>query len=107
MKVRLPNSNMKQQDMLNQIQKMQDDAAALQADLDVREYSASSGGGLVNVVVNGKLDVLSIKISEPVDDNEMLEDLLIVALNEAIANARTTSEEEMSAVTSGLQIPGL
>lgn len=111
MKVRLPNNgggNMNQ--MLKQAQKMQEDMANLQADLEQREYTASSGGGMVEVTVDGKHLIKNIKINPDAinpDDSEMLEDLITVAVNEAISNAIKTSEEEMGAITSGLNMPGL
>ena len=112
MKVRIPNSggpgNMNQ--MLKQAQKMQADMAALQEDLENREFSAVSGGGMVEVTVDGKHLIKSIKINpDAVDpeDVEMLEDLITVAVNEAIGNATKTSEEEMGAITGGLNMPGL
>ena len=112
MKVRIPNSggpgNMNQ--MLKQAQKMQADMAALQEDLEQREFIAVSGGGMVEVTVDGKHLIKSIKINPDAvdpDDVEMLEDLVTVAVNEAINNAITTSEEEMSAITGGLNMPGL
>lgn len=111
MKVRLPNNgggNMNQ--MLKQAQKMQEDMTNLQADLEQREYTATSGGGMIEVTVDGKHLIKNIKISPDAidpDDNEMLEDLITVAVNEAISNAIKTSEEEMGAITSGLNMPGL
>ena len=112
MKVRIPNSggagNMNQ--MLKQAQKMQEDMTALQADLEQREYSAASGGGMVEVTVDGKHLVKSIKINPDIidpEDSEMLEDLITVAINEAISNAIKTAEEEMGAITGGLNMPGL
>ena len=112
MKVRIPNSggpgNMNQ--MLKQAQKMQEDMAALQTDLENREYTAVSGGGMVEVTVDGKHLIKAIKIKpEAVDpeDTEMLEDLITVAVNEAVSNAIKTSEEEMGAITGGLNMPGL
>lgn len=112
MKVRIPNSggpgNMNQ--MLKQAQKMQADMAALQEDLEQREYTAASGGGLVEVTVDGKHLIKSVKIKpEAIDpeDSEMLEDLITVAVNEAIGNAAKDSETEMGAITGGLNMPGL
>lgn len=112
MKVRIPNSsgpsNMNQ--MLKQAQKMQEDMATLQADLEQREYTAVSGGGIVSVTVDGKHLIKSIKISPDAvdpDDAEMLEDLITVAVNEAINKAISNAEEEMGAVTGGLNIPGM
>ena len=111
MKVRLPNNgggNMNQ--MLKQAQKMQEDMQNLQADLEQREYTATSGGGLVQVTVDGTHLIKSIKISPDAvdpDDSEMLEDLVTVAVNETISNAIKTSEQEMSAITGGLNLPGI
>ena len=112
MKVRIPNSggpgNMNQ--MLKQARKMQEDMAALQEDLEQREYTASSGGGMIEVTVDGKHNIKLLKINpDAVDpeDVEMLEDLITVAVNEAISNAAKTAEEEMGAITGGLNMPGL
>ena len=111
MKVRIPNSgggNMNQ--MLKQAQKMQEDMAVLQEDLESREYTATSGGGMVTVTVDGKHLIKSIKINpEAVDteDIEMLEDFITIAVNEAVNNAAKTAEEEMGAITGGLNIPGM
>lgn len=111
MKCRIPNSgggNMNA--MLKQAQKMQEDMAALQEDLENREYTATSGGGLVCVTVDGKHLIKSIKINPDAvdpDDSEMLEDLVTVAVNEAISNAIKTAETEMGAITGGLNLPGL
>ena len=95
--------------MLRQAQKMQEDMAALQEDLENREYSATSGGGLIEVTVDGKHLIKSLKIKPEAvdpDDPEMLEDLITVAVNEAIENAAKTAETEMGAITGGLNIPG-
>lgn len=112
MKVRIPNSggpgNMNQ--MLKQAQKMQEDMTALQEELEQREYTATSGGGMITVTVDGKHLIKSIKINpEAVDteDIEMLEDFVTLAVNEAISNASKTAEEEMSAITGGLNLPGM
>lgn len=112
MKVRIPNSggpgNMNQ--MLKQAQKMQEDMATLQEDLEQREYTATSGGGLIEVTVTGKHEIKSLTIKPEAidpDDAEMLEDLITVAVNEAIGNAIKASEEEMGAITGGLNMPGL
>ena len=112
MKVRIPNSggpgNMNQ--MLKQAQKMQEDMTTLQTDLEAREYSATSGGGAVSVAVDGKHFIKSIKINPDIidpDDAEMIEDLVTVAVNEAIGNAIKTAEEEKGAITGGLNLPGM
>lgn len=96
--------------MLKQAQKMQEDMATLQADLENREYTAVSGGGMVEVTVDGKHLIKAIKIKPEAvdpDDTEMLEDLITVAVNEAVSNAIKNSEEEMGAITGGLNMPGL
>ena len=117
MKVKLPQglgggpSNM--QSMLKQAQKMQEDMAAKQAELEEREYDISAGGGVVNVKINGKKEILSVKIDPEVvdpDDVETLEDLIVAAVNEAVKKVETTSAEEMEKITGGLGnlgIPGL
>lgn len=114
MKARLPQGvgggpgNM--QSMLKQAQKMQEDMAALQADLDEREYSATAGGGAVTATVTGRhtLTALTIKpeVVDP-EDVEMLADLVTAAVNEAIRQAVDTAEAEMAKVTGGLNMPGL
>lgn len=111
MKVRLPNNgggNMNQ--MLAKAQKMQADMQNLQADLEQREYTATAGGGLVEITVDGKHLVKSVKINPEVvdtDDIEMLEDFITLAFNEAVNKAMAESEQEMGAITSGLNLPGM
>ena len=111
MKCRIPNnSGGNMNAMLRQAQKMQEDMATLQADLEEREYTATSGGGAISVTVDGKHLVKEIKINPDIidpEEPEMLEDLLTVALNEAIGNAIKTAENEMGAITAGLNMPGL
>ena len=114
MKARLPQGygggpgNM--QSMLKQAQKMQEDMAAAQAELEQQQYTASAGGGMVEASVNGKHEVLSVKINPDVvdpDDVEMLEDLIRAAVNEAIRTAAADSEQKLGAITGGMNIPGL
>ncbi len=98
------------QSMLKQAQKMQEDMATAQAELEATEYSAASGGGMVEATVNGKHEVKSIKINPDVvdpEDVEMLEDLIVAAVNEAIRNAAADSEAKMGAITGGMNIPGM
>ena len=112
MKVRIPNSggggNMNA--MLKQAQKMQEDMAVLQEELAVKEYTATAASGAVSVTVDGshKIKKLTINpdIVEP-DDAEMLEDLITVAVNEAIQNASDDANQQMSAITGGLNLPGM
>ena len=98
--------------MLRQAQKMQEDMATLQEELEQREYEISAGGGVVGVKINGKKEVLSIDIQPEIvdpDDIETLSDILVAAVNEAIKRVEDTNNEEMSKITGnmGLGIPGL
>ena len=114
MKVRLPQgvgggpSNM--QSMIKHAQKMQEDMAAMQAELESREYEVAAGGGVVNVKINGKKEILSVKIDPVVvdpDDIETLEDLITAAVNEAVKKVDADSAGEMQKITGGMNIPGL
>lgn len=109
MKARVPSSG-GNGNMMKQIQEMQDNVAKVQEEVEAGEYSACSGGGAVEVVVNGSHEVKSIKIKPEVvdpEDVEMLEDLLMASMNEAMRKASDTMEREMGKVTGGLNIPGM
>ena len=96
--------------MIKQAQKMQEDMEALQAELDEREYDISAGGGVVNVKINGKKEILAIDIKPEIvdpDDIETLSDILVAAVNEAIKRVEDTNNSEMSKVTGGMSVPGL
>ena len=96
--------------MIKQAQKMQEDMAALQADLDEREYDISAGGGVVNVKINGKKEILAIDIKPEIvdpDDIETLSDILVAAVNEAIKRVEETNSSEMSKITGSVGMPGL
>ena len=96
--------------MIRQAQKMQEDMAALQEDLDSREYDISAGGGVVGVKINGKKEILSIDIQPEIvdpDDIETLSDILVAAVNEAIKRVEDTNAEEMGKITGNVGIPGL
>ena len=96
--------------LMRQAQKMQEDMKAKQAELEAAEYTGSASGEMVTVKMNGKHEVLSIKIKPEAvdsDDIEMLEDLIAAAVNSAAAAVDKDSEEEMSKMTGGLNIPGL
>ena len=96
--------------MIKQAQKMQEDMAALQADLDEREYDISAGGGVVNVKINGKKEILAIDIKPEIvdpDDIETLSDILVAAVNEAIKRVEDTNSSEMSKITGSVGMPGL
>ena len=114
MKARLPKgmgggpTNM--QGMLKQAQKMQEDMAALQEDLDNREYDIKAGGGVVSIKINGKLEVSNIEIDPEIvdpDDIETLTDVLVAGINEAIKKVEDVNSEEMSKITGGISMPGL
>ena len=115
MKARLPKGmgggpqNM--QAMLKQAQQMQANIENKKAELEEKEYVVSSGGGMVEVTVSGKREIKAIGINPEVvdpEDVEMLEDMLLAALNEAMRQIEEEEEErELSAVTGGLNIPGL
>ena len=96
--------------MIRQAQKMQEDMEALQAELDEREYDISAGGGVVNVKINGKKEILAIDIKPEIvdpDDIETLSDILVAAVNEAIKRVETVNSEEMGKVTGSMNMPGL
>ena len=91
-------------------QQMQAEMARVQAELETLQVDGSAGGGAVRAVVTGKQDVVSITIDPGVvdpDDVEMLQDLVLAAVNEALGAARRTAEQKMAAVTGGLRIPGM
>ncbi len=97
-------------DLMKQAKKMQDNLAKAQEELANTIVEGSAGGGMVKVEMNGKNQVISLKIDQEVvdpDDVEMLEDLIIAALNDAQDKVSKTSEDEMSKLTGGVKIPGL
>lgn len=96
--------------MMKQVQKMQKDMERAQADIESKQFEASAGGGAVKVVVSGKKEVISIALQPSVvdpDDIEMLQDLILVAVNEAMRSADTAMSSVMGQMTGGLNIPGL
>ncbi len=96
--------------MMKQVQKMQEDMAALQSELEEREYEVSAGGGMVTVKINGKREILHMDIQPDIvdpDDIETLADVITAAVNEAIKKVDATSESEMQKLTGGLNIPGI
>ena len=98
------------QAMLRQAQKMQEDMAALQAELDEKEYDVSAGGGMVTVRINGKKEILSIDIKPDIvdpDDIETLSDILMAAVNQAITKVDKENTDAMGAITGGMNMPGL
>jgi len=96
--------------LMKQAQQMQAKMLEMQEELEKRTVEASSGGGMVTAVVNGKFELESLKIERDVvspDDVEMLQDLVIAAVNEGIRKAQEMTREEMAKVTGGMNIPGL
>ena len=97
-------------DILKQAQTLQSKLTELQAEAEHKTVEASAGGGMVTAVVNGKLALVRIHIERQVaegGDREMLEDLVVAAVNEAIRKAQQMMAEAMTRVTGGLKIPGL
>lgn len=96
--------------IMKQAQKFQTKMAKLQEELSERIVEASAGGGMVTVVANGAQDVLSISIDPEVvdrEDVEMLQDLIMAAVNDALNKAKTMMNEEMGQLTKGMNIPGM
>lgn len=109
MKVRLPQGG-GMQNMIKQAQKMQENMQAKQAELEAKEYDVSAGGGVIDVKINGKREILSVKLAEEIvdpDDIETLEDLIIAAINEAIKTVDADAAAEMAKITGGMGIPGM
>lgn len=96
--------------MMRQVQKMQQEMARVQEELGSKTVEASAGGGMVSVVANGHQEIVSLRIEpEAVDseDVEMLQDMVLAAVNEALRQARELAAQEMAKVTGGLNLPGL
>jgi len=97
-------------DMMKQVQKMQAKMEEMQAKLEDERIEGTAGGGMVRVVANGKQEIIEVKIEKEVvdpDDVEMLEDLVVAAVNQAQEKAQELAAEKMSGLTGGLKIPGL
>jgi nucleoid-associated protein EbfC len=95
--------------IMKQAKKMQERMANLQKELETKTVDAQAGGGMVSVVVNGKYEVVSMKIEKEVvnpEDIEMLQDLIVAAVNEGVRKAQEMSASEMGKITGGLNIPG-
>ena len=98
------------QQLARQAQKLQQQMAKAQEEIEAREFEATAGGGMATAKVNGKKELLSIEIKPEAvdpDDIEMLQDLIVAAVNEALRQAGETMEREMGKLTGGLGMPGL
>ncbi len=96
--------------MIKQAKKLQERMASMQAELENKTIAASAGGGMVTILMNGKYEVISLKIEKEVvnpDDVEMLQDLIAAAVNEGIRKVQEMTSSAMSQITGGLNIPGL
>ncbi len=96
--------------MMKQVQKMQADMAKMQEELGNKTVESTAGGGVVRVVANGRQEVVSVEIKPEVvdpEDVEMLQDLVLTAVNEALKQAQDMMAKEMGKLTGGLNIPGL
>jgi hypothetical protein len=97
-------------DMMKQAKKMQQEMGKVQEEAKQKTVEASVGGGMVTVIANGAMEIISIKIDREVvnpDDIDMLQDLVTAASNEALRRAQQMVNEEIGKVTGGLNIPGL
>lgn len=93
--------------LMKQAQKMQEDMQKAQEEIAKMEVQGQSGGGMVKVTMTGRHDVKRVEIDDSVmDDKEMLEDLLAAAVNDAVRQVETQSQERMSGLTAGLDLPG-
>jgi nucleoid-associated protein EbfC len=96
--------------MMKKVQKLQEEMAKLQEELKTRTLEATAGGGVVKVVINGEKQLLSVKIDPAAvdpEDTEMLEDLILAAVNEAIKKVDDMMAQEMGKLTGGLKLPGM
>ncbi len=96
--------------MMKQAQKMQMEAARAQEEIASMEFEATAGGGMVKAVVSGNMELKALSIDPAAmdpEDVEMLEDMIVVAVNEAIGNATDASAQRMNSIMGGVKIPGL
>ncbi len=96
--------------MMKQVQKMQKEMQEAQAKIEEQEFEATAGGGAIKVVVNGRKEVIKIDLKPEIvdpDDIELLQDLVMVAVNEALKTADETMSKSMDKLTGGMNVPGL
>lgn len=98
------------QGMLKQLQKVQEDMARVQAELANKTVKEESGGGMIKATVNGSKELVKLDIDKQViiaDEKDILEDLVVAAVNKALASASKMADEEMTKITKGMMPPGL
>lgn len=96
--------------MMKQVQQMQKNMEVKQAEIEEKEFEATAGGGAIKVVANGKKEVIAIELKKEIvdpDDIEMLQDLIIVAVNDAIQSAEKAMSDAMGSMTNGMKMPGI
>ncbi len=97
-------------DLMNVAQKLQGDVSRMQEELASMQFEASSGGGMVTAIVNGQHELVAIKIDPEAvtpSDVDLLQDLIVAAVNQATQKMRESTKQEMAKLTGGLNIPGL
>jgi hypothetical protein len=95
---------------MKQAQKLQEKMAKVQEELAAKTVEATSGGGMVTAIVNGKFELVAIRIEKDVvnpEDIDMLQDLIVAAVNEGVRKAQELASAEMAKVTGGMKIPGM
>lgn len=108
--IMFPGGKKGMKDLMKQAQKMQRDMTKAQEELENKVEEGTAGGGMVKIEMNGKYQIVSLKIEKDAvdpDDVEMLEDLVISAFNDVVKKVKSSSEAEMGKLTGGLNIPGL
>mgnify|MGYP002517257102 FL=1 len=106
----MPMGGMNQMQMMKQAQKMQQDLLKMQQEMEEKQYEATAGGGVITAVVNGKRELVRVTINPEAvdpDDVEMLQDMVVAAVNEAMRKAEADSAQNMSRLTGGLNLGGL
>ena len=106
----MPGGGMNQMQMMKQAQKMQQEMLRMQEEMESKTYSAAAGGGMVKAEINGKNELVSLQINPEAvdpDDVEMLQDMVMAAVNEAMRAAETDKANQMSRMTGGLNLGGL
>ena len=98
-------AGMNMQQMMKQARKMQEQLAAAQENLKSQTVDASAGGGMVKVTVNGEMDKVNLTVDH--EDVDMLQDMIMAAVNEAVRGVNELANKQMGAITGGLNIPGM